>query len=53
MSWKELAIGLADDKGHATFCPFRGCLCGAVERQIQWIAEIHKKRREELKEVQK
>lgn len=47
MSWKELAIGLALDKGHDPQCPFRGCLCGAVDRQIEWTSEIFRKMREE------
>lgn len=49
MSWKELAIGLAKDKGHDPHCPFRGCLCQAVERQTEWIAEIFRKMRFENK----
>lgn len=47
MSWKELAVALATDKGHETFCEFGACCCGAVERQLQWITEIHRKTREE------
>jgi len=49
MTWKELAIGLADSKAHAMYCPFRGCMCGAVEHQIEWLALIQAKRREERK----
>jgi len=47
MSWKELAIGLADDKGAAIHCPFRGCMREVTERWIEWLGGIQKKRREE------
>jgi hypothetical protein len=50
MSWKELAIGLAKEEGHATFCPFTGCRCGAVERRVEWTADIFRKMRQEAHE---
>lgn len=48
MSWKELAIGLAKEQGHETWCPFSGCKCGAVVRRDEWAATIFRKMRQEV-----
>jgi len=32
-TWKELAIAIALERGHALYCPFYACKCGAVERR--------------------
>jgi len=46
-TWKELAIAMALERGHATYCPFRGCMYGAVERREEIANEILTRMREE------